>query len=248
MQETEPGRVHARSQDGVLLVTIDRPDKRNAMTSAMCAEMATIWQQFRDSDDRVAVLTGAGTTFCAGADLSDPPSAFWRALPDVGLDIGKPVLTAVRGPAVGFGLAMVVFSDLCVAADDARFFYPEARVGISKGLMAALAVRVPHKLAMEVLLGETVRAERAREAGLVNRVMPAGQELDEALRWAGTLARNAPKVVRLLKGLARDTLPTSPVEALYRAERDVADVVDSADAAEGLAAFVERRAPIFTGR
>lgn len=237
------------STDGVALVTIRRPEKRNAMTRAMCEDLAATWAQFRDSNDRVAVLTGEGGAFCAGADLTDPPPDFWRALPEVGIRIGKPVITAVRGPAVGFGLAMVVFSDLCVAARDANFVYPEARLGISKGLMAGLAVRIPQKLAMEVmLLGEPVTAQRALEAGLVNRVVDVGSELDEAMRMARALTKTAPLVVRMLKTFASDTIPCSPIEALYRAQASVDQVIDSQDASEGLAAFRAKRTPVFRGR
>ncbi len=243
------GAIDVRSADGVAVVTINRPAKRNAMTAAMCSQLAAAWQRFRDSDDRVAVLTGAGDMFCAGADLNDPPPEFWRALPDVGIDIGKPVISAVRGPAVGFGLGMVVFSDLCVAAEDASFFYPEAQIGISKGLMPALSVRVPHKVAMEImLLGERVSARRGYEAGLVNRVVPADRVMDEAMRMAGVLSRSAPLVVRMLRSLALQTIPRSPVEAQYRAQLEVETVVLSRDAEAGLAAFGARRAPVFTGR
>ena len=240
--------IDVRSHGGITVVTIDRPDKRNAMTAAMCAEMAVAWARFRDGDDRVAVLTGRGNVFCAGADLTDPPPEFWRSLPDVGLTIGKPVITAVRGAAVGFGLAMVVFSDLCVAARDASFAYPEARIGISKGLMSTLAARIPHKVAMELmLLGEPVAAPRAYEAGLVNRVVEPGTEFDEAMRLAASMTRCAPLVMRMLKDLVNQTVPASPIEAQYRAQARVEQVVDSLDAREGLEAFRAKRRPEFKG-
>ncbi|WP_028605130.1 enoyl-CoA hydratase/isomerase family protein [Ottowia thiooxydans] len=236
------------SRDGITLVTINRPHKRNAMTAQMCDDMAIAWQRFRDSDDRVAVLHGAGEAFSAGADLNQPPSNFWRALPEVGIQIGKPVIAAVRGPAVGFGLAMVVFSDLAVAAEDARFIYPEGRIGVTKGLMAALSVRVPLKIANEImLLGKPIDAKRAYEAGLVNQMARLGCELNDAMRMAGDLGKAAPMVIRLLKKMARETLPVSPAEAAYRAQLDVEAVEQSADAQAGLEAFRNRKTPVFAG-
>ncbi len=195
------------------------------------------------------MLTGEGDFFCAGADLTDPPAKFFRALPDVGVDIGKPVVTAVNGPAIGLGLALLAYSDLAVASRSARFVYPEAKVGVALGLMSGLATRIPHKVAMELLLlGEPISAERAHEVGLVNRLAEPGNTLDEALRMAQGLAANAPLVVKMLKGLVRDTLPRSPVEVAFHTQGRVDAVVDSADAQEGLLAFREKRPPTFTGQ
>lgn len=241
--------IQLSSADGITVVTINRPEKRNAMTAQMCEDMAIAWQRFRDSDDRVAVLHGAGEVFCAGADLSHPPSNFWRALPEVGIEIGKPVITAVRGPAVGFGLAMVLFSDLAVASEDARFIYPEARIGVTKGLMAALAVRIPLKIANEImLLGKPISAQRAYEAGLVNQLARNGSELNDAMEMARKFGKAAPLVIQLLKKMSRETVPVSPAEVAYRAQLSVAVVEQSADAQVGLEAFKIKKVPLFTGR
>ena len=241
--------IDLRSTDGITVVTINRPEKRNAMTRSMCEELEHAWLRFRDSEDKVAVLVGSGDVFCAGADLRDPPSEFWRALPDVGVDIGKPVISAVQGPAIGLGLAMVVFSDLCVAATSARFIYPEARLGVSKGLMAALSVRVSHKVAMELmLLGEPMPAQRAYDVGLVNRLAEPGAEFEQAMQMAATANQSAPLVLRMLKKFVRDTVPASPIEQMYRAQLETDKVLNSSDASAGLAAFREKRIPVFTGR
>ncbi len=243
------GRIDLRSVDGVTIVTLDRPAKRHAMTADLCEELRRAWESFRDGSDRAAVLTATGDFFCAGADLQQPPARFWRALPDVGLEIGKPVVAAVNGPAIGLGIGLVAFADLAVAARHARFVYPEARVGVAMGLMASLSARIPHKIAMELLLlGEPVDAQRAYEAGLVNRVVDAGQTLDEAMRMARTLAASAPRVLRLLKRLVRQTVPRSPVENQFLAQGEVDAVTESEDAREGLLAFREKRPPRFTGR
>ena len=236
------------SRDGIVVITINRPAKRNAMTTAMCNDLRAAWEQFRDGDDRVAILTATGDIFTAGADLNDPPTRFWTAIPDVGIDIGKPVITALNGSAIGLGVVLTAFSDLCIASSNARFIYPEARVGIAAGMIASIVARLPHKIAMELmLLGEPIDAQRAFEVGLVNRVTAPGAELDEAMRIAGVLAGSAPLVLRMLKRLVKDTLNRSPIEAMYLAQREADLVSGSSDAQEGLAAFREKRSPRFAG-
>lgn len=243
------GRVDYASVDGVATITLDRPAKRNAMTASMCRALAEAWRRLRDGEDRVAVLAARGEVFCAGADLTAPPDDFWRSLPDIGVDIGKPVIAAVQGPVVGLAVTMLAFCDLCVAAEDVRFLYPEAKVGVSKGLVTAWGARMPHKMAMELmLLGGPISAQRAYDTGWVNRVVPVGKQLDEALTMARVLADSAPRVLRQLKRLTRETLPRSPVETQYLAAAEADAVFASDDAREGLAAFHEKRRPRFTGR
>jgi enoyl-CoA hydratase len=243
------GSVHYLSEAGVAILTLDRPLKRNAMTAAMCEELRAALVRLRDGDDRVGVLCAQGESFCAGADLSAPPEHFWQAVPGVGIDVGKPLIAAVQGHVVGLALTIVAFCDLCVAAENTSFLYPEAKVGVSKGLIAALAARVPHKIAMELmLLGGPLSAARAHEAGFVNRVVPNGEQQRVALEMAGTLARSAPLVLAQLKQLVDATLPRSPTEVMYRTSALVERVVRSDDAREGVAAFREKRSPQFRGR
>lgn len=243
------GSIDYVSQDGIATITINRPAKRNALSAALCDQLASAWRRLRDSDDRVGLLCAEGDTFTAGADLTSPPPDFWQAVPDVGIDIGKPVIAVVQGPVVGMGVTMLAFCDLCVAADDARFIYPEAKVGVAAGLVSALVARIPHKIAMELmLLGGPISAQRAYDAGFVNRVVPRGQERAEALQMARALATSAPLVLGLLKNLASQTLAHSPVEVMYRTSAQAALVRDSADAREGLLAFREKRPPTFQGK
>jgi enoyl-CoA hydratase/carnithine racemase len=245
------GQIRYESADGVALITIDRPAKRNALTSAMCAELHTAWQRFAASaSERVAILTASGDDiFTAGADLNDPPPQFWQAVPNVGVPVSKPIITAVAGPVIGAGVTMVAMSDLCVAADNARFIYPEAKVGIALGLVSSIATRIPQKLVMELLLlGEAVGAERAHQAGLVNRVVPAGQQVAAAKEMACTIAANAPLVVGMLKDMVLDTIPRSAVEEMYHTQRAINRVLESEDAKEGPRAFRERRPPQVRGR
>src|SRR5581483_4924978 len=153
---------------------------------------------------RVAILTAAGDDiFTAGADLNDPPPRFWQAVPNVGVPVSKPIITAVAGPVVGAGVSIVAMSDLCVAAENTRFIYPEAKVGIAVGLVSSIAARIPHKLAMELLLiGDAMDVQRAYQIGLVNRVVPAGAQVATATEMARMIAANAPLVVGLLKDMA----------------------------------------------
>lgn len=242
------GTISYRSDGGVAIITIDRAEKRNAMTAAMCDALGDAFGQLEAGDDRVGVLAASGETFCAGADLTAPPEQFWRAVPGIGRASTKPVIAAVQGPVIGMGVAIVAFCDLCVASDSAQFIYPEAKLGVSKGLIASLVARMPHKVAMELmLLGGPMSAARAYDVGFVNRVTPAGQQLAVALEIAHTLAASAPLVIEQLKKLAAQTLPTSPVQALYAATALVERVTQSDDAQEGVRAFRENRRPQFRG-
>jgi enoyl-CoA hydratase len=242
------GAVSCRSESGVAIITLDRPHKRNAMTARMCDELRSALVRLRDGDDRVGVLCGSGESFCAGADLNAPPEQFWQAVPGVGIDVGKPLIAVVQGHVVGLALTIVAFCDLCVASDSTSFLYPEAKVGVSKGLIAGLGVRIPHKIAMELmLLGGPISAARAYDVGFVNRVTANGEQLRVALEMAATLAQAAPLVLSQLKQLVEATLPDSPSETMYRTAGLVDRVVNSEDAREGVNAFREKRQPRFRG-
>jgi enoyl-CoA hydratase/carnithine racemase len=244
------GTVHYQAEDGIALITLDRPAKRNALSDSMCTQLHAAWTRFRDSDtERVAILTGAGDVFTAGADVNTPFAHFFDAFPEVGVKLDKPVIAAVAGPVVGGGVSMVAMCDLCVAADTTRFIYPEAQLGLTVGLIAALVARIPHKVAMEVmLLGGALDAARAYEIGFVNRVVPAGEQLRVAREMALGLAAAAPMVITALKRFVRDTLPRSPAERAQEARREIDQVFASADSKEGMAAFHEKRKPVFRGQ
>jgi enoyl-CoA hydratase/carnithine racemase len=245
------GEIRYESADGIAVITIDRPAKRNALTSPMCDDLYAAWQRFAASEeDRVAILTAAGNdVFTAGADLSDPPPRFWQAVPNVGVPVSKPIIAAVSGLVVGAGVTMVAMSDLCVAADTTKFVYPEAKVGIALGLISSITARIPHKLAMELLLmGEAVSVERAFQVGLVNRVVPPGEQVAVAREMAKVIAANAPLVVGMLKDMALETMPRGPVERMYRTQAAIDRVLQSEDAKEGPLSFREKRKPNFRGR
>lgn len=232
----------------VACITLDRPARRNALDRAAAAELARVWRAFEAGEERVAVVTGAGTeAFCSGIDVADPPEP-WTCLPGAGVDVSKPVIAAVSGWAAGFGVALTMAADIAVAARGARFLYPEAKLGYTGGLVASLAVRIAHKHAMEImLLGEPFDADKALAIGLVNRVTDEGRHLDEAMAIADRIAGHAPLVVRTLKRLALATLPRSPAETSAALRGTLAAIERSSDRQEGEKAFREKRPARFTG-
>lgn len=243
--------IRYESADGIALITIDRPAKRNALSAAMCDALHAAWRRFAASEqDRVAILTAAGNdVFTAGADLNDPPPRFWEAVPNLSVPVSKPIIAAVAGPVVGGGVTFVAMCDLCVAAENTRFVYPEAKVGITGGVITAIAARIPYKIAMELLLiGDSMDVTRAYQVGFVNRIVPAGQQLSVAKAIARTIADNAPLVVGTLKDMALRTIPRSPVEEMYLTQQAVERVRLSDDAKEGPLSFREKRKPNFRGR
>lgn len=238
------------SKDGIAQIRINRPEKRNALNVAVVEGLEAAWRRFNAGDERVAVLTSEGDkAFTVGADLNEIPHDLWRAIPGVGVEVDKPIVTAVSGWVVGGGFVFAQMSDLLVATEDTTFLYPEAKVGFSGGLIASLAARIPHKVAMEVLLvGEALTAERAYQIGLVNKVVPPGRHVEAALDYAGKLAANAPLVLQLLKRFAAEVVAKGPTERAAIARRQVDLVTRSDDLKEGLAAFKAKRPPAFAGR
>src|SRR6266481_7501104 len=169
----------------VSIFSINRPEKLNAINKAVAIELQQVFAAFDRSAQRVAILCGAGgRAFSAEADVTDLPE-LWRCVPTVGIATDKPIIAAVSGWCIGGGLVMAMMCDLLVAAENAKFSYPEGKVGITGGMIAGLAARIPHKLAMEMmLLGEPIPAERAYQAGLANRIVSNGTEVEEALAMA----------------------------------------------------------------
>ena len=238
------------SSDRIATITIDRPAKRNAIDEALCQRLREAWQRFAAGDDRVAIVTGAGeAAFCAGADLNDTPKAFWQCVPGLGVPLDKPVVAAISGWCVGGGLVIAMMADLAVATETARFVYPEAKAGIFGGVMPGLVSRMPHKVAMELMLvGDEIGVERAFELGFVNRIVPAGRHLDAAREYAQKIAKNAPLVVQTIKRFADATLARGPAERFYPDVARLGAIAASTDREEGAAAFREHREPRFTGK
>ncbi len=238
------------SHDHVATITINRADRMNALNEEVILGLQAAWRRLEDSDDRVGVLTAAGDkAFSVGADVKDAPKEMWQGVPSIGTQTSKPVIAAVKGWCIGGSYVIVQMCDLVVAADNTRFKYPEAQLGFTGGLIASAVARIPHKLAMEfMLLGEDFDAHRASAAGMVNKVVPTGEEEEQAHAWANILAKSAPLVVQGLKEFSMATLNKSPAEAGAIARDQLLDIKFSDDGAEGRKAFGEKRTPKFTGK
>jgi len=238
------------SHGHVATITINRADRMNALNEEVILGLQAAWRRLENSDDRVAVLTAAGDkAFSVGADVKDAPKEMWQGVPSIGTQTSKPVIAAVKGWCIGGSYVIVQMCDLVVAADNTRFKYPEAQLGFTGGLIASAVARIPHKVAMEfMLLGEDFDAHRALAAGMVNKVVPTGEEEEQAHAWANILAQSAPLVVQGLKEFSMATLNKSPAEAGAIARDQLLDIKFSDDGAEGRKAFGEKRTPQFTGK
>ncbi|MCC8967090.1 crotonase/enoyl-CoA hydratase family protein [Bradyrhizobium sp. Pear76] len=242
----------------ILLITIDRQDVRNAVDRATAGALEAA-ADLLDSDDSlfVGVLTGAGGTFCAGADLKAAARGE-RAITDRRGGFGffaqpprKPVIAAVEGYAVGGGFELCLACDLIVAARDARFGLPEVRHNLvaSGGGLIRLPRRMPYHLAMEVALdGQPRSAQFFHRAGVVNRLAEPGQALSVAIAWAEGLLVNGPTALAATKQIVSRALDWTEAEAWESQAPFVKSVRDSEDRKEGLAAFAEGRKPVWRGR
>jgi enoyl-CoA hydratase len=236
--------------DGTTLITINREARRNAI----CAETALLLQQaFQDFErsptQKAAVITGAGNeAFSGGADTGNFPE-LWRCIPTVGFETNKPIISAVGGWCVGGALVLAMMCDLAVAAENAKFSYPEARLGFTGGIIA-VAARIPHKVAMELmLLCRILDAQRAYNVGLVNEVVPTGQQVPAALKMAREMAEFSPLVLKTLKRFVTEAvLAQGPSEQSGRAQRALHEVKESEDAEEARTAVKEKRKAAFKGR
>ncbi|MEU6577273.1 enoyl-CoA hydratase/isomerase family protein [Streptomyces sp. NPDC046805] len=209
---SDGGQLTYESIDGVAVLTIDRPNKKNALSRAMAESLAQAWIKFDEGNDRVALLKGAGADFTAGIDVGDAPAEpSWA--PNLGVATSKPIIVAIDGWCIGAGMMLLQQADLAVAAHTAKFRYPEAKFGLSRGMAAGLATKVPHKIAMEILLiGRVHTPEEFARAGLLNAVVDSDQLESTAMAWAREIASADQDVVRYLKQGVLDTVPRGPGE------------------------------------
>lgn len=256
---TAQSHVLVERRGPVLLIELDRPRQRNAMTLDAATVIAAAMDEL-DADEKlsVAVLTGRGGHFCAGMDLKrfvdhgERPFVPGRGFG--GLVEGppaKPVIAAVEGFALGGGFELALACDLVIASETSRFALPEVRRGLVArgGGMFRLPRTLPRAIAMELLLtGAMLEPDQALHHGLLNRVTAEGDALNVALAIAGDIAANAPLAVATSTKVARAAYDR-PESALFSWQQQLTDAVfASADAAEGSRAFTERRAPVWTGR
>lgn len=246
-------------QDGVQIITINRPEARNAINLATAQALAAALDQLNDDSSIIlAILMGAGGTFCSGMDLKAFAATGER--PYVG-DRGfaglcekppaKPLIAAVEGYAVAGGCELALACDMIVAARDAQFGLPEVRRGLvpGSGGMLRLPRHIPYHVAMELALtGEPIGADRAYQVGLVNRVSEPGQALHDALQLARRIAGNGPLAVKTAKRVIAQSGDWPVAEMFDRQRPLIADIFTSEDAREGATAFAEKRAPKWTGR
>lgn len=248
--------------EGIALVTINRPERMNALDAAHYRALSEAWTRVRDDDAiRVAIVTGAGEkSFCAGADIKSwvgrekPLRELWLTQQDQllnrGLEIWKPVIAAVNGHCLGGGMTLLMATDIRIAVPEARFSLAEVKRGIIAGNGGTQRIlrQLPYCIGMEMLLtGDAIDAAMALRFGLVNRVVPPERLLDSAFEFAGRIAANAPLAVQAAKELAIRSLDL-PLAAGLRLEQVVGHVLHgSADTAEGRRAFAERRPAAFKG-
>ncbi|MFF4961054.1 crotonase/enoyl-CoA hydratase family protein [Streptomyces sp. NPDC001222] len=241
-----------------LLITIDRPQARNSVNAEVATLLAKALDELEtDPGLRAGVLTGADGTFSAGMDLKAALRGESPNIPGRGFggvteaERTKPLIAAVEGWAMGGGFELALACDLIVAAEDAHFGLPEVKRGLiaAGGGVIRLPRRIPYHLAMEFLLtGEPVSGRRAGELGLANRVVPAGDAVNESLLLAEQLAANAPLALAAVKTVVRaaDGAPEADAFAAQRAV--MGQLMASTDVREGMTAFTERRTPQWTGR
>jgi enoyl-CoA hydratase len=272
MTDTAPAAADLRTtpdclveQDGhKLIVTMNRPERRNALSSEMLRIMESAWDRVNeDPEIRVCILTGAGGYFCAGMDLktadAKPPSESFESGdfdPTVikgllkGFRLTKPLIAAVEGPAIAGGTEILQGTDIRVAGESAKFGVAEARWSLYPmgGSAVRLPRQIPYTVAAELLLtGRTLGAAEAKELGLIGHVVPDGQALAKAHELADMVAANGPLAVQAILRTMRDSEGKHEDDCWADDARIGAAVFSSADAKEGPRAFLEKRAPRFTG-
>ena len=243
--------------DGIAVITIDRPEARNAVDAAVAEGIAAAVDEFESRADLViGILTGAGGTFCAGMDLKAFTRGERPAVPGRGFGglterpPQKPLIAAVEGWALAGGCELALSADLVVASREAKFGLPEVKRGLvaAAGGLLRLPKALPYQLAMEVALtGDPLTAEQAHAHGLINTLTEPGGALDGAKELAARVAANGTLAVRATKQLVAGALRWTDAEAFAAQAELVAPVFASADAQEGARAFAEKRAPVWRG-
>lgn len=256
-----PKYVAYEKRDGIAVVTLNRPEKLNALSREVLEDLLEVLEAVgRDPEVRAVVIAGSGKAFCAGADVSE----FTKSLPEIRefIDLGrrvfelletmdKPVVAAVHGFALGGGFELALSCDLIVAAEGTQLGSPEINLGIVPGWGATqklLATVGPYKARELVLLGDRITAEEALRIGIVNRVVPADRVLEEAIAIARRLAEKSPVALSAAKSVINRSLRTLTSAGLEVERSTFIAVASTEDAREGVKAFLEKRKPQWRGR
>lgn len=264
--------VDYRVEDHIAIVTLNRPEARNAINPEVAVRLAQAWEQVREDDAvRAAIVTGTGSAFCAGADLGQliplrtgarQPENEWdrEIINTPGLtsrailrnfDPEKPVIAAINGHAIAGGMELVQGTDIRVSAPEARFGVQEVKWAIfpAGGSTVRLPRQLPYSKAMELLLtGDLVSAEEALALGFLNYVVPTHELLAKSMEIAQKIAANGPLAVKAIRQSARACLGRPEEDALRMELEFSAPVFQTEDAKEGPRAFMEKRAPVYRGR
>jgi len=245
-------------RDGVLVITLNRPDARNAVNGALAEGVAAALEELdADEELRIGVLTGAGKGFSSGMDLKafvkgERPYVGDRGFAGITMRASdKPLIAAIEGFAVAGGFEIALACDLIVAARGARLGIPEAKRSLvaAAGALIRLPRRIPYHLAMELALtGDPITAERAAELGLVNRLTDPGGAVDGALELAAAIAKNGPLALAASKKIIAGSLDWTEAEAWQKQGEIAGPVMTSEDAREGAVAFAEKRDPQWKGK
>jgi len=244
--------------DGIAVITLNRPDARNALGKEIREGLFAAWDRFEhDPKLRVAILTGAGDkAFCAGGDLKEmterrlsvPPRDMFP-VPGDNIELSKPTIAAVNGAAFAGGWMIAQACDLCVASTSAKFAITEVKVGRSSPWAAPLIHMIPQRIMMEIILtGKPIGAQRAYEIGLVNRLAEPGQLLETALALAAEILEGAPLSVKAARDTVMLATEMGRSAALQAARHASESTYRSEDAQEGPKAFAEKRRPQWQGR
>jgi methylglutaconyl-CoA hydratase len=259
----EPHTIAAKYDSGVALITLDRPDKRNAISFRLVDELMAQFDEIEQSPAQVVILTGAGKAFCAGMDLEELQSlvgkthaenvqdsarmaALFRRL----YDYPKPTIAAVNGAAIAGGTGLATMCDFTLAVPEAKFGYTEVRIGFVPAIVSSILVwQVGHRIARDLLLsGRLFDAAEAHRYGLVNEIVEPERLLLRARELAGQLLENSPSSVRATKKLINGFIGEQLNRQIAEAIEDNARIRTTADFREGISAFLEKRKPRWTGK
>ena len=257
MPLTGPDMLRYEKQDGIVIITLNRPERMNALSSELRSRVADALDRFREDDEaRVAIVCGNGKAFCAGRDLKDSAAAHgsygswvqrWRPSH---LDIPKPTICAIQGYAIAAGFRLAKLFDIRIATEEAEFGISEGKLNLPASFICDLTrqLRLAHALELALWGDKRITAQRAYEMGWVNRVVPKEKLMDEAMDWAERMLYLGPRAVMNFKKILYQGFYIPPEQMFEWGSALEVGMFDSEDAKEGARAFAEKRKPRFTGK